>query len=297
MAKRRNRKSKRLIVVLLSDTHAGHKLALLNPDTPLVDEHGEPYHPGLTTTQHYLWELYEQHIQSVAKLADGCPVMLVHTGDITHGTKHAQHLSLVTITDQIQAGAWNLHPWYERDDINLQVARIIVGTGSHGWEGSAEALIAQRLAMEYPGVDTKASYHSSIALVQQRRQVIDCAHHGPFPGTRKWLEGNTATYYLKSAMMDELIDECIPPVLYARAHYHRYQYVGPVRIRRNGRDIESRLVITPSYTGTDDYVRRVTRSVRKIDHGLVALEFNDGLRAVHPFYQELDIRQREELEL
>ena len=59
MGKRKRRRARRLVVVLLSDTHAGQKLALLNPETVLSDEHGEPYTPGLTTTQQYLWELYE----------------------------------------------------------------------------------------------------------------------------------------------------------------------------------------------------------------------------------------------
>jgi hypothetical protein len=293
--RRGKRDSKRLIIVLLSDTHAGHKLSLLNPDIPLTDEHGEPYTPGLTATQGYLWDLYRQHVESVADLADGSPVMVVHNGDLTHGDRHVDHLSLVGVNDQIQAATWNLHPWYGHPRIALEHVRILVGTASHGWEGGAEAIVGQRLADQYPAVDTRTLYHASIALIEQRGQVIDIAHHGPFPGSRKWLEGNSATYYLRSAMMDELIDGRIPPIVYARAHYHTYQHVGPVRVRRQGRDVESRLIVTPSYSGTDDYTRRVTRSVRKIDHGLVALEFDDGLRRVHPFFQELDIRTQEEL--
>jgi len=294
MKRRQRQGGKRLIVVLLSDLHTGHKLGLLNPETPLADEHGESYTPSLNTTQRYLWELYNSHIDAVAALADGCPVLLVLNGDLTHGTVHDAHLCLVSIHDQILGAVWNVRPWYERTDLRLEHVRVIVGTASHTWEGSAEALIAESLAARYT-VDTKARYHTNIGLIQQRGQVIDCAHHGPFPGSRKWLEGNAATYYLRSAMFDELIEGRIPPIVYARAHYHTYLHVGPVRVRRQGRDVESRLIVTPSYSGTDDYTRRVTRSVATIDHGLVALEFDDGLKAVHPFFQELDIRSREEL--
>jgi hypothetical protein len=302
MAKRKQRKPKkhhpkRLIVVLLSDTHAGHKLGLLNPETPLSDEHDEAYNPGLNTTQRYLWDLYQEHIEAVADLADGCPVMVVHNGDLTHGDAHADHLSLVTLSDQLQGGAWNLRPWYEHPRIALAHVRIMVGTASHGWEGSAEAIIGKNLATQYPGVDTRTLYHALIALTRQRGQVIDLAHHGPCPGTRKWLKGNVASYHLKSAMLTELADWKIPPILYARAHYHQYLHVGPVRIRSRGKDVESRLIITPSYSGIDDYGRRVTRSTPKLDHGLVALEFEDGLRAVHPFFSELDARTKEKLDL
>ncbi|HUW14467.1 MAG TPA: hypothetical protein VM537_32400 [Anaerolineae bacterium] len=290
----KRRKGNRLVVVLLSDTHAGHKLGLLNPETVLIDEHGEAYSPGLTTTQRYLWELYQGHINSVADLADRSPVILIHNGDITQGTRYPSHLTLPLISDQVMAGAENLAPWYEHKGIDLQAVRIIVGTAAHGWEGAAEALVSTRLSQRYPKMDTKPLYHAQIALTRQRGQVVDCAHHGPFPGGRAWLIGNGPRYYLKSAMMEELIDGITPPRVYARAHYHVW-VPETVRIRRNGQDVISDLVITPSYSGIDDYVRRATRSKRKIDHGLVCLVFEDGLREIVPLYQELDIRTREEM--
>ncbi|MBU2051268.1 MAG: hypothetical protein KKH61_20165 [Gammaproteobacteria bacterium] len=291
--KKRNRN--RLVVVLLSDLHAGHKLGLLNPDTPLMDEHATPYCPSLNTTQRYLYNLYLAHIEQVADLADGCPVILDVNGDITHGAHYAEHLSLVSVADQITAAAWDLCPWYTHPRIRLTHVRIIVGTAAHSWEGSAEPLVANQLSQMYPKIDTRPLYHLQQKFTSQNDQVIDLAHHGPFPGSRKWLEGSIARRYLISAMMDEIVDGVAPPILYARAHYHQYVHVGPERIRQNGHDIESSLVITPSYSGIDDYVRQATRSKGKIDHGLVALEFNGGLGEVYPFYQELDIRTKEEL--
>jgi len=291
----RKRKTNRLVVVLLSDTHAGHKLGLLNPSTVLTDEHGEAYSPGLNTTQRYLWTLYQEHIERVAELAGKSPLILIHNGDITQGTKYSSHLTLPLISDQVIAGAENLRPWYEHPGINLQTVRVIVGTAAHGWEGAGEVLVANRLAQQWPKIGTKPAYHAQLVLKKQGEQIVDCAHHGPFPGGRKWLEGNAARWYLKSAMLDELVDGITPPIVYARAHYHEYRHVGPERVRAHGMDVESRIIITPSYSGIDDYVRRATRSKRKIDHGLVALVFEDGLREVVPLYKELDIRTREEL--
>jgi len=291
---RKRRKGNRLIVVLLSDTHAGHKLGLLNPETVLMDEVGEHYSPGLIATQNYLWNLYQSHIEAVAEIAGRSPVILVHNGDVTQGTKYPAHLTLPLISDQVIAAGYNLAPWYEHPTIKLHAARIIVGTAAHSWEGSAEPLVAQRLVAQFPAVDTKPLYHASIAFKSQGGQVVDCAHHGPFPGGRAWLKGNGARYYLKSAMMEELVDGQEPPRVYARAHYHEWVRE-TVRIRQNGADVVSDLVITPSYSGIDDYVRRATRSKRKIDHGLVCLVFEDGLREIVPLYQELDIRTREEM--
>lgn len=293
MAKRR--KSKRLVAVLVSDTHTGHSLGLLNPATELVDEHGEPYSPSLNKTQAYLWHLYNEHLDAVADLADGCRVIAIVNGDVTQGDRYPAHLCLPLIADQIVAASWTLQPLYVHKRLNLSHVRVIVGTGVHGWEGSAAALVAQRLASQHPQVDTRALYHASIALTGQRGQVIDAAHHGPFPGSRKWLKGSIAVRYVTDAMLSELADGHTPPRVYARAHYHEYLHVGPVRVRAKGKDVESDLVITPSYSGIDDYVRKVTRSTRTIDHGLVALVFDDGLREVVPLYQELDMRTREAL--
>ena len=280
---------------MLSDTHAGHKLGLLNPETVLIDEHGEAYSPGLNKTQRYLWELYQSHIEQVAQIAGKSPVVLVHNGDITQGTRFPSHLTLPLISDQVMAGAENLAPWYEHKGIRLQAVRIIVGTAAHGWEGAAEVLVSTRLAQRYPKMDTKPLYHAQLAFAKQQGQVVDCAHHGPFPGSRKWLKGSIAIRYLTSAMLDEIVDGVTPPRVYARAHYHEYLHVGPARVRSQGHDVESELIITPCYTGVDDYARKVTRSLRKLDHGLVCLVFEDGLREVVPLYQELDIRTREEL--
>jgi hypothetical protein len=230
----------------------------------------------------------------VAELAGNDPVLLIHNGDITQGDHFPAHLCLSMVSDQIIAASWMMRPWYEHRRLRLKAVRIIVGTAVHTWEGGAEALVAGRLQHEFPKVDCKALYHASIALTGQGGQVIDIAHHGPFPGGRKWLEGNSASYYLRSAMLDEIADGQEPPRVYARAHYHTWQQV-TVRVRAGGRDVTSDLIITPCYTGADDYVRKVTRSTGKLDHGLVALVFEDGLREIVPLYQELDIRTREEL--
>jgi len=291
---RKRRKAQRLVVVLLSDTHAGHKLGLLNPETQLIDEHGEPYTPGLNATQTYLWELYQLHIEQVAQIAGKSRVIVIHNGDVTQGNRYPSHLALVTIADQVTAAAANLRPWYAHKRLKVGAVRVICGTAVHTWEASSEALVAQRLAQEFPKVDTRPLYHALITLEGQRGQSLDAAHHGPFTGSRNWLKGNSARYYLRSAMMDELKDGETPPRVYARAHYHEWVHE-TLRIRSRGQDVVSDLVITPCYTGVDDYARKVTRSLRKLDHGLVVLVFEDGLREVIPLYQELDIRTKEEL--
>lgn len=75
--------------------------------------------------------------------------------------------------------------------------------------------------------------------------------------------------------------------------YHLYFQLKNQRIRAKGADVESHLVALPAYCGIDDYVRGATKAKPKIDLGLVALEFDDGLKDIHPFFKELDVRTRE----
>jgi len=288
-------KHNRMIVVLVSDTHAGHKLGLLHEESPLIDEHGDEWHPQLTTvTQRFIHKLYHEYIEQVAALADGCPVILIHNGDITHGVRYAEHLALVGISDQVLAAAWNLRPWFVHERINLSYCRITTGTAVHSIDSATEILVGHKLSDMFPKVETKVVHHSQIELVDQQGEIIDSAHHGPYPGSRAWLKGNSVRRYLQSAMIDEMINLQQVPRVYVRSHYHEWLRE-TARIRQNGHDVESDLVVLPSFCGIDDYVRRATRSKVRIDLGLVALEFENGLQRIHPLYQELNMRTREAL--
>lgn len=294
----KKRKSKRLIVPLVADIHSGHKLGLQHPELEVMDEHGDNYTPGLATDfQKFLDELYQEHIEAIADLADGCPVLLTHNGDITHGEAFAKHLSLVTLHDQIESAFWNLRRWYEHPRINLAGTRILFGTEVHNnGAGTSEAEVCRRLQLAYPKVDTRIAYHSEITLLKQNEESIDLAHHGPFPGTHKWLEGNSAGWKLKDAMLRELLDGKVPPRIYGRAHYHTY-VSNQQRVQAGGIEHVSDLIILPSYSGIDDYVRKVTKSKTKITNGMVVLEFERGFRKAHPLIVETDIRTKERLNL
>jgi len=283
----------RIIVVLEADLHAGHKLGLCDPETVLRDENNELYRPAQTKTQEYLWALRNEHIDQVADLADGCPVLICPLGDLTHGTKYPLHLCAQLVADQVMIAVNNEQVWYKHPRINLVGMRIVTGTEAHTLGGgSTEVLVTRQLQQLFPDVNTQVLYHLKLVLEKQNGESIDMAHHGPFPGSRNWLKGSTPAYYLRSAMMDELDDGYDPPRVYARAHYHTY-CPATVHVQRGGKDYVSDLIILPSYTGIDDHGRRATRSQYKIDHGMVALEFENGLRATHPFWKELAVRTTE----
>jgi len=175
--------------------------------------------------------------------------------------------------------------------------RILFGTEVHNdGAGTSEAEVCRRLQLAYPKVDTRIAYHSVLTFEKQNGESIDLAHHGPFPGSRKWLEGNSAGWYLKDAMLRELLDGKVPPRIYGRAHYHTY-VSNQQRVQAGGIEHVSDLIILPSYSGIDDYARKATRSKTKITNGMVVLEFERGFRKAHPLIVETDIRTKERFDL
>jgi hypothetical protein len=124
----------------------------------------------------------------------------------------------------------------------------------------------------------------------------DISHHGPPPGSRKWLEGNEARYYLRSAMLDEITAGKVPPRIYYRAHYHQ-SVEETLIVRGNGSRYKSSLIITPSLAFIDSHARQTVRSPSRITHGMSVAEIVDGelLRNI-PLERTIDIRSKEQFE-
>jgi hypothetical protein len=291
----------RKIVAILSDTHAGHKLSLMNPATILWEdaigaaEQGrapEPYHPSLTATQRYLWDCYQEDLCELAALADDDPVMLVHNGDITQGATYPEHLVDETEAAQVEIAAWNLLPWLELP--NLKALRIIHGTQSHEFgRGSAARLVVARLRSERAGLDIADMRH---ALFSVDGVLVDVAHHGPSPGIRNWTNGNQLRYYLRSLMLDAIAAGQEPPRVVVRGHFHEYVREWLAFTTAPPRDYEADILMVPGYTMLSHYAVQATRSASTQACGLVALEVVDGrLAGIHPFWRRLDLRTKESL--
>lgn len=286
----------RRVVVSLADTHGGHKLGLLNPDTVLweEDENGDlqPHKPALTHFQLYLWQAVCEDRQKVIELAGRDELIILHNGDLTQGIRFRENLvSSGRLSDQIEIAFRNLLPWVALP--NVQTARVVIGTGVHNMgEGASERLVTRLLKERFPEKDVTVLRHS---LLDIGGVTFDVAHHGPHPGSRDWLKGNVARLYLRDLMTREVKSGNVPPRVVARAHYHKW-----VRVTEydeiGGTAVTSDLVILPSYCGLDDHAQKATQSVNVQTHGCVAFELVDGeLRDIHPFKRSLDLRTKETL--
>lgn len=257
----------------MSDTHAGSRYALCNPETQLHDDDRGDYHPTLTLGQRWLWDCYEQDILSVMELASGDPVDVVHLGDIIQGLRFLDGLAESRFADQIAIAAANGTPWLCWE--NISSVTVVSGTGVHeGGEGSAGELVA---ALWHAG----SIQHG---LLDVDGVLIDVAHHGPAAGIREWTRGNVARLYL----LDRMMTDDPPARVYLRAHRHE-----PVWVTQHLDDVTADLLVTPAYQLPSAYVRQVMQSPSAAVCGMIALEIRDGeLAGVNRFTHRVDLRKR-----
>lgn len=281
----------------MADSHGGCAVALLNPYTVLVredpDGEVEEYCPDLNEIQRYLWHLYEESIGNVMDIADGDEVVVLHDGDITHGTKYPEGLIPgIAPEDQRTIGRWNITPWYKHK--NVSVVRLFTGTEAHDWmQGSSEAKIAHRLRQDYPHVDTRARH---LGLLSFGEDSIDISHHGPGKGIREWTKGNVARYYLQDRVMkDRRMAGASPARLYLRGHFH-VRVWETLHLQWEGENRDHDLFVIPSFCGVNWHARKATSSDPELTNGMIAIVYEDGKqREIIDLTESIDLRKQEVL--
>jgi hypothetical protein len=137
-------------------------------------------------------------------------------------------------------------------------------------------------------VDTQIKTHG---IFNVRGLLVDCAHHGPYPGSRDWLRGNVARFYLRDMMYREILAGRKPPRLVLRAHYHN-----PVHEYLEMRGYQADLFVLPSWSLLDDYAMKATQSANEVTNGITLFEIINGeLVRDERIYYKLDVREKEEL--
>lgn len=283
---------KRRILLALSDIHAGHRLGLLSPATVLVkeDDMGRVYYwtPQLGATQQWLWECYQSCLSDAADLAGDDELIVIHDGDATNGDAHGGNIPETTRADQREIAKANLEPLARLPQV--RTVRLVTGTAVHVPD-CAEARVADDLSAL--GVaDVQAAHHERVTV---DGVTFDLAHHGPHPGSRDWLRGNTALYYLKSAIYQDRRLGKEPARCYIRGHFHEYVPVPHEEIW-GGQRYRYDLTVIPSFCGLTDFARKVTRSSPALTVGMVAYVVQAGqLTQIEPFLHHLDLRLEEAL--
>lgn len=300
-------KSNRRLLIITSDWHSGHRLGLMNPETVLyeqrIDGKGKMTRETMDYTlgefQRYLWEdIWLKALDDIKQLADGCPVAMVVNGDITHGNKYPDQLVTTSLANQFLLAEGCAKPWLDKMP-ELNFVRFAVGTGSHIFNESASpVIVSELLKPKYPKVDIGVVHHGLLNTCELK---IDYAHHGPSQGIREWTKGNQLRYYLKSIMAGAYKNGTKPPDAVFRSHYH-YPHREVVTEYQRGDDgrprtVESRIYLTPSMCGMNDYAQQASKSFSMLYNGLMVLEIENGRIIddhLDDFIWMLDLRTEEE---
>lgn len=261
----------RRLLALFSDTHGGHKLSLMNPETWLLDADMQPYQPQLSAMQRWLWANYQDDLANVERLANGDRIDVLHVGDMTWGAAHIEGVVSTRMADQIIIGEANLEPWLALP--NVASMTLITGTDSHELgESSTPILAARDLQRVHLQASVTVTHH---LLAEVDGYSIDAAHHGPTKGKREWLDGNELRRYGQSMQREEVLAGNTPPNLVVRAHTHA-SWRETVRLQAGKRLHVTDLLICPAYCGLTPYARKVTQSLAVIGCGVWAVELVDG---------------------
>jgi hypothetical protein len=287
----------RKILLALADTHAGHKSGLMNPEVELEDETEDggivTWTPTPTAWQIYLWNLYRWGIECVKRIAGDDEIIVIHLGDLTQGDKFGNHLVSPLVSDQVTIACANL-AYLVNELPGIKHVEILYGTAVHVWgEGATEKLAAKWLQAKYGDrLEVSTMYHG---LLDMDGMTIDASHHGPGVGSREWLKGNIARFYLRDLMLAELKLGNTPPKLVLRAHVH--DYLVEVLIELWGEcEVTSRIILLPSFCGVSDFVRKMSKSEFIIRNGMIAFEIVDGsIHKVYPLIKTKDLRTRERI--
>lgn len=280
------------LLLILADLHGGHKLGLLRPGTMVWGENaaGEEIEVELTLNplQEFLYDTYRESLEWVYRLAAGRQIIVKVNGDVTQGKKYPREWVSTRESDQfaIATGFLNMVlevPGVERLD-------FVIGTGSHEFEEGSAPLMLTKMLQPTTSIPVSVSNH---ALIEVNGVVFDIAHHGPPPGSRRWLEGNGLRWYTNDIQQRELDLDRRPPDWVIRSHYHTAaeatsDYRKGTTFHKTGG------ILTPGMTGLDAYGRQATRSKYEVHVGVVAFEIDaDGKTRRHFHFQIIDTRRKE----
>lgn len=283
--------TKDTLLFVLSDTHCGHKLGLINPETTIFDEStGKEIALNLTEVQKYLWELYLYTIQEAQRLSKGMDIVVLMLGDITHGIKYPEQLISTRMADQITIVQQMLKPLLALK--NVKAVRMVFGTGSHDLgEGSSMLILKGQLSPSFPKTDIGVITHG---LLNIKNHLIDYAHHGPGTGIRDWLNGNEVRFYLRNIIYREIKSGNQIPDLVLRGHVHGFSHESIHWIEKDELK-KSSITIVPSMCGMSEFARQGGRSGHLLSNGIVMYHINNIVSDPIPIIRTLDVRIKEEL--
>jgi len=222
------------------------------------------------------WVLDWSYIERLKRTLNA-QLLVVVKGDLTENTHHST-VQLVSPkpTDHVRIA-------FEALKVPLAIADKVVvtrGTPSHAGQGAGlEELVVKLLQTENKDIPIEMSY-----IYEPTIEGVKCnfAHHGAFPGSRKWLEGNVMRYVTRSAMLEYITRGEAPIQLMDRSHFHR-AFHETVRVKRSGgQEYVCETLLSPAYSLASEFALRakVERELVLSDLGMYVYVIEGGKLAI-----------------
>lgn len=275
---------KRSWYINIGDNHAGHRNGLIAPKTALewgVDDIREPEISGWSD---WLWhEVWLAGLEYVKSMAGKEPVYVLHSGDITHGSRYVDNHYTPFVSEQVKIAIKSFEPVRELD--GYAGFALVSGTGSHDYGGNSASLMCRDEIAKwgYP------VWYNEHILVDFDGFRADLAHHGSFVSRLDHLKPNSARRDFMQLMSHDLQWGRNSAHLYQRGHVHTpVDTIAEVVWQNQTR--RARVLITPPMTGPNGYARQAVKSMQEVTCGFYLTCVEGDQVKVFPWLKNRDTR-------
>lgn len=238
-------------IVVVSDIHAGCRLALCPPEGASLDD-GGPYKPS--DLQIKIWEYWRIFWDEfVPEATKGEPYGIVINGDAVEGVHHKATTPISTNPeDQRRLSVSILKPLVELCEGRLWMVR---GTEAHVGNSACDE---ENVAKDVGAIPNKAGQHARWDLWKEigDGKLIHFLHHIGTTGSQA---------YEATAVHKELVEEFVeagrwrrkPPDCIVRSHRHRHFEIGIQVGSDAGETGRALAVVTPAWQGKTPFAWKI----------------------------------------
>jgi len=238
-------------VVVISDNHAGCRLALCHPDGVRLDDGGVYKPSNLQLKIYAMWrEFWDEFVPEATR---GEPFGVVHNGDSMEGVHHNSTTQISqNLEDQTEVAYQLLAPVVDLCEGRYWMVR---GTEAHV---AASAREEERLAKRLGAIPNAEGQHARWDLWKSvgGKKLVHFLHHIGTTGSQA---------YEATAVHKELVEEFAeaarfgrrPPDMIVRSHRHRCIETAIPVTDENGVTGRAVAVVTPSWQGKTPFVWKI----------------------------------------
>lgn len=237
-------------LIVVSDTHAGCRLALIKGPIPLDD--GGTYHPSAFQKKLYaMWrEFWDEWVPEVTR---GEPFDLVHNGDALEGVHHRSTTQIShNFQDQIRIAEDVLSEPVKRCKASGGTYYHIRGTEAHvGSSGVYEEMLAQRLGAKPNDEGQYARYELWKRVGGEKGPLVHLLHHVGTTGSAAH-EASAVNAELTASFVEAARWRLEPPDYVVRSHRHR-----SIAVEIDGGNGYAAAIVTPAWQGRTPFAYKI----------------------------------------